>query len=897
MGTDPFRLVGTLSDAGAAWFAGTGTMVLADTAFGGRLFALSPGGDLLLWSDPQAGLYTAGQAVVTTGQAWTGSPLLAQLTLGGGRALAMRDSAGNTVLRWLDGQGGISAPDVLLHGVGAVNQIGSAAMTGGADLLYWTAPGVAGVSLALRSAAGVVSPLSRLAVDGGGDGSDISDIATFTRGASVFLCVASRGADSVTLLQLDRTSGAMLAATRLSPAENLAVDQPSRLVTVQSGGRDYLLIGATGTSSITVAELTAAGRLVVTDQVGDDLFSRFQGMTVLKAATIGDRSFIIAGGVDDGLSLMTLLPGGRLLQLGVIADSTAMALDNPSALTVRAAAGGGLDLFVASGSEAGVTRLQVDTGSLAPVLRAAATGGGLAGDARNDLLVGGAGEDKLDGGAGNDILLDGAGRDTLTGGSGADIFVMTADGALDRIAGFTPGEDRLDLSAYGRVYSRDAFSFHSITGGVELRFGDERLQIFSADGRGIDPASLGDRDLLDLWHIPVVPVSTSGVRIEGGAGADLLFGTSGNDTMTGGAGRDSLSGGAGEDTVLGQGQDAGFDPFAAQAYRLYRATLDRPPEATGLLGWSGRLAAGMTLQEAAAGFVASREFQQRYGATTDAQFVTLLYNNVLDRNPEPAGLATWTTALANGMSRERVVLGFSESQEFRKTTAPETLGASRAGLQADWADDVYRLYRATLDRPPEAAGLLHWSGQMAAGMTPLAAAAGFVASREFQQRYGATTDAQFVTLLYNNVLDRNPEPAGLATWTTALAKGMSRERVVLGFSESQEFRKTTAAALTDWMRTFLPDDQLSVSPGADLLMGGIGADSFVLAPGLGSGHRIADLEPWDRIDLTAFGYADAAAALAHVTATAAGALFSDQGVSVTFCDLSPAAITADMLLL
>ena len=49
-----------------------------------------------------------------------------------------------------------------------------------------------------------------------------------------------------------------------------------------------------------------------------------------------------------------------------------MALDNPSALTVRAAAGGGLDLFVASGSEAGVTRLQVDTGSLAPVLRAAA---------------------------------------------------------------------------------------------------------------------------------------------------------------------------------------------------------------------------------------------------------------------------------------------------------------------------------------------------------------------------------------------------------------------------------------------------------------------------------------------------------------------------------------------
>ncbi|HOL64830.1 MAG TPA: hypothetical protein PLB97_05795, partial [Accumulibacter sp.] len=40
--------------------------------------------------------------------------------------------------------------------------------------------------------------------------------------------------------------------------------------------------------------------------------------------------------------------------------------------------------------------------------------------------------------------------------------------ALDRITDFTPGEDRLDLSAFGRLYSRESVDFFRITGGIEL---------------------------------------------------------------------------------------------------------------------------------------------------------------------------------------------------------------------------------------------------------------------------------------------------------------------------------------------------------------------------------------------------------------------------------------------
>ncbi len=359
----------------------------------------------------------------------------------------------------------------------------------------------------------------------------------------------------------------------------------------------------------------------------------------------------------------------------------------------------------------------------------------------------------------------------------------------------------------------------------------------------------------------------AGVVIEnalGGPGSDTLIGNAaandlqgrdGDDQIWGGSGHDSLGGGADRDLLHGERLDDTWDPASAQIVRLYKATLARWPDPSGHLGWTERLLQGTPLPDIATRFVASVEFQTRYGETSDTEFVTLLYNNVLDRGPDATGLAGWTALLDSGTTREEVVLGFSESVEFKFKSHAGAMGFSRAGFQQDWSDDVFRLYRAALDRAPDVVGLEGWTERLAEGVSFLCVVAGFTGSREFETRYGALDDADFVTLLYNNVLGREPDAIGMATWMDRLASGMSREEVVLGFSQSLEFQKASAAPLKAWMEARAPDDRIDGGSGDDVLFGGLFSDSFRFSRADGGRDVVADLEPWDRIELEGFGFA------------------------------------------
>ena len=72
-----------------------------------------------------------------------------------------------------------------------------------------------------------------------------------------------------------------------------------------------------------------------------------------------------------------------------------------------------------------------------------------------------------------------------------------------------------------------------------------------------------------------------------------------------------------------------------------------------------------TLLEVVEGFVGSAEFISTYSANlSNTEFVTLLYDNVMDRAPDAGGLARWTGDLEGDPSRAQVVLGFSESPQF-----------------------------------------------------------------------------------------------------------------------------------------------------------------------------------------------------------------------------------------
>ena len=109
---------------------------------------------------------------------------------------------------------------------------------------------------------------------------------------------------------------------------------------------------------------------------------------------------------------------------------------------------------------------------------------------------------------------------------------------------------------------------------------------------------------------------------------------------------------------------------AGQTYRLYQAAFDRTPDTVGLSNNVGLVDNGMSLYDMANAFAQSAEFLATYGTTTNEQFVNTLYNNVLGRNADPAGLAGWLDTLASGRDRGFVLTGFSESPENIALVAP-----------------------------------------------------------------------------------------------------------------------------------------------------------------------------------------------------------------------------------
>lgn len=221
--------------------------------------------------------------------------------------------------------------------------------------------------------------------------------------------------------------------------------------------------------------------------------------------------------------------------------------------------------------------------------------------------------------------------------------------------------------------------------------------------------------------------------------------------------------------------------YRAQVVRLYQAYFGRPPDSAGLDHWVGARRAGLGLAEVSAAFAASTEFTNRYGHLTNRQFVDLVYRNVLDRQPDQTGLDYWASMLDQGTNRGSVMVGFSESAEFVTRTREVVADVDHRG-------PVARLYRAYFEREADRDGLRYW---ISTGLPAQAISDAFASSAEFQGRYGALSNADFVDLVYRNVLGRASDPAGQEYWLQALGAGTSRGAVMLGFSESPEFIERT----------------------------------------------------------------------------------------------------------
>jgi len=114
------------------------------------------------------------------------------------------------------------------------------------------------------------------------------------------------------------------------------------------------------------------------------------------------------------------------------------------------------------------------------------------------------------------------------------------------------------------------------------------------------------------------------------------------------------------------------DGVAGQAYRIYKAAFDRNPDTGGLGYWIAQMDKGMNVVEVAARFIDSDEFRTLYGQKpSNAEFLTKVYSNVLDRNPDQAGLAWWVSEMSTNPTKtwQKVLADFSESAENQANVA------------------------------------------------------------------------------------------------------------------------------------------------------------------------------------------------------------------------------------
>jgi Ca2+-binding RTX toxin-like protein len=438
--------------------------------------------------------------------------------------------------------------------------------------------------------------------------------------------------------------------------------------------------------------------------------------------------------------------------------------------------------------------------------------------------------------------------------------VLSGDIAVG-LPGDAEGNAKLSQSIDGSV----VVSYAAKTRPIDNDGWDVFQQKFDVSGWSADRGTNGDDEIIG---------SASSELIAGLDGKDRLLGWNGNDTLQGGGQADALLGEVGNDALIGDGP-VSLTSAAASIRRLYIATLDRGPDDAGWQDWTARRDGGQTLDSIASGFVESAEFKAKYGALDNTQFVTQLYRNVLDREPDAGGLSANVAALNAGqLTRTQIVTGFSESAEFTSGTSP-TLHAGQ----------IFRLYGATLARAPDAGGFEGWTDALGSGRGLVGIAAGFVDSAEFKQKYGNTDNTQFVTLLYQNVLGRAPDAGGLASWKNLLDAGtQTRTQVVTGFSESAEYITGTRAGADAFMRIVMTtwSDTLVGGQGNDQLTGGRGSDRYFFTASEGGNDTIYGFESFDTLQLTGFGYANSAAALAAMSQQGGNVVLSYTGGSITF---------------
>lgn len=272
----------------------------------------------------------------------------------------------------------------------------------------------------------------------------------------------------------------------------------------------------------------------------------------------------------------------------------------------------------------------------------------------------------------------------------------------------------------------------------------------------------------------------------------------------------------------------GLNRLVDQAYRHF---LRRPPQEAELGQWTSQVRQGLSHEDVLAGIAALDEYFARWGSTPGS-FVLGLYRELLARDPTGAEMSSWRAVLESGAPRSDVTHALSHSEEFhtlrssghwtsslyldvlgRNASFGEWLawarkvtdGADRGSVASAFIGSVERrsaviegLYERYLGRAADAGGLNYWIGIWNATGGPEHVQAGIIGSPEYYATAGGT-DAAWVTALYQNILSRAVDQAGLNFWVQYI-QNHSKQSVVLGFVTSDEYR---LGLIASWYQDYL----------------------------------------------------------------------------------------------
>ena len=144
-------------------------------------------------------------------------------------------------------------------------------------------------------------------------------------------------------------------------------------------------------------------------------------------------------------------------------------------------------------------------------------------------------------------------------------------------------------------------------------------------------------------------------------------------------------------------------------------------------------------------------------ATANENFLSQVYQRLLNRPLDGFGSGFWSNQLSQGATRAQVVLDIESSTEYHSLL-------------------VQSFYQKYLHRSADATGLGAFTATLDAGGTIDQVEAGLTGSAEYLQSRAGGADDNFLTVLFQDALNRQVDPGSLTALDQFLAGGGTRSR-------------------------------------------------------------------------------------------------------------------------